>query len=783
MTLQIAAVLIILIIAMVLFITEKVRMDIVGLFVMVSLPLLGLITPTEALSGFSSPAVVTVWAVLILSAGLSRTGVATILGGRLLTLAGNHEARLVFAIMLTTGILSGFMNDIGVASLMLPVVVDVARRTGTPPSKLLMPLAFAALLGGVITLIGTPPNILVSEALQEYGLKPFGMFDYAPTGLVALLTGVIFMTFIGRRLLASRDIEKETLSRKPGKIEEFFALSERLFAVNLPPDSALDGKTLAQSRLGSILGVNVIAIIRNGQMQLAPEAHFVLKPGDRLVVGGRMERITQISGKHQLIVEDESLPTEWLTSEEIEFAEVGISPRSSLLGTSLGEIGFRHKYGLNVLAIWRDGMPKRTNLQNIDLKQGDILLVQGQRHRLQMLADDPNFLISRTDHAEIYHLHERLLAVRLPIESDLVGKSLAESRLGEAYGFTVLGIVRNSNTLLMPPPDEKLLAGDTLFVEGKPEDLDTLRGLQELEYESTLDVDVSQLETDQVGLTEAVVSPHSSLPGKTLREIHFREKYGLTVLAIWREGRAYRSFLRDMALKFGDALLVFGGRDRLRMLGSDPEFLVLSQEALEVPRKNKMPIAILVMGIVLLSVVMEWIPIAIAAVMGVVFMIVTGCLTPDEAYRSIHWKAIFLIAGMLPLGIAMEKTGTASFIADRMIGTIGGLGPLAVTAGLFLLAALTSQVMPNPAVAVLLAPIALNTANDLGISPYPLMMAVAISASAAFLSPVGHSANVLIMGPGGYRFSDFTKVGIPLTIVLLIVMMLILPFVWPFYPT
>jgi len=767
---------------MLLFITEKVRMDIVGLFVMVSLAILGLVTPAEALSGFSSPAVVTVWAVLILSAGLSRTGVATILGSWLLRLAGTHEARLVFVIMMTTGILSGFMNDIGVVSLMLPVVVDVAKRTGTPPSKLLMPLAFAALLGGVITLIGTPPNILVSEALLAYGLEPFGMFDFAPTGIVALLTGVLFMTFIGRRILTSRDIEKETLSKKPGNFENFFGLSERLFAVNLPADSALAGKTLAQSRLGSILGINVIAIIRNGQMRLAPEPHFVLNPGDRLVVGGRLERMTQISGKHQLVVEDESLPAEWLTSEEIEFAEVGLSPRSSLLGMSLGEIGFRHKYGLNVLAIWRDGAPKRTNLQNIHLLQSDILLVQGQRPQLQNLADDPNFLISSSDQAEIYHLHERLLAVKLPLESDLAGKTLAESRLGEAYGFTVLGIVREGTPLLMPTPDEQLLAGDTLFVEGKPEDLDTLRGLQELEYEPTLDMDVTQFETEQVGLTEVVVSPHSSLPGKTLRNIHFREKYGLSVLAIWREGRAYRSFLRDMAFKYGDALLVFGARERLKILGADPEFLVLTQEALEVPRKKKMPIAILVMGFVLFSVVMEWIPIAIAAVMGVVLMILSGCLTPDEAYRAIHWKAIFLIAGMLPLGIAMEKTGTASFIADGMIGLIGGLGPPAVTAGLFLLAAVTSQVMPNPAVAVLLAPIALNTANDLGVSPYPLMMALAISASAAFLSPVGHSANVLIMGPGGYRFSDFTKVGVPLTILLLIVTLFILPIIWPYYP-
>jgi di/tricarboxylate transporter len=186
------------------------------------------------------------------------------------------------------------------------------------------------------------------------------------------------------------------------------------------------------------------------------------------------------------------------------------------------------------------------------------------------------------------------------------------------------------------------------------------------------------------------------------------------------------------------------------------------------------------MAAVLLPVILGVVSIPIAAVAGVVLMVLTGCLTMGEAYRSIEWKAIFLIAGMLPLGIAMERTGAASFLAEGMVDLVGGFGPLAVMAGLFLLAALASQVMPNPAVAVLLAPIAMNTARDIGVSPYPLMMTVAISASAAFLSPVGHSANVLIMGPGGYRFADYTKVGVPLTLVVLVVVLIVVPLVWTF---
>jgi di/tricarboxylate transporter len=218
----------------------------------------------------------------------------------------------------------------------------------------------------------------------------------------------------------------------------------------------------------------------------------------------------------------------------------------------------------------------------------------------------------------------------------------------------------------------------------------------------------------------------------------------------------------------------------MSVLGTEPDFLLLSAEAQEAPRTRKAPLALLIMAAVLVPVILGWLPIAITAVMGVVLMMLTGCLTMDEAYRAIEWKAVFLIAGMLPLGIAMEQTGTASFLAQGMVGLVGQFGPLAVVAGLFLLAALASQVMPNPAVAVLLAPVALNTASDLGVSPYPLMMAIAVSASAAFLSPVGHSANILIMGPGGYRFTDYTKVGLPLTLVTLGVVLLVLPFFWPF---
>lgn len=779
MTLQIAMTFTILGMAVILFVTERVRVDVVALLVLVALALTGLVTPAESLSGFSNLAVITVWAVLVLSGGLARTGVAGVIGRQMLRLAGSSEVRLLAIIMLTAGVLSGFMNSIGVASLFLPVVLDIARRTRQPPSKLLMPLAFASLLGGLNTLIGTPPNILVSEALRDAGLQPFQMFDYTPIGVVVMLSGVAFMVFFGRHLLPTRDIAKEFRTAGTEDLRTLYELRDRIMVVTIPPNSPLAGMTLVNSRLGAALGLNVIAILHNGRTQLAPGPETVLSPGSQLLVEGRLDQLSELRGGY-ITVEEDPLTVERLVSTDIDIIQVGLSPDSSFVGLTLRQIDFRRRFGLNVLAIWRDDTPRRTNLQETPLQQTDVLLVQGAQNRLEVLREDSNFFVLGPGDVEVYRLYERLLAFSVPPGSALVGRTLSESRLGDAFGLTVLGIVRDGSTLLMPLAEEQLQEGDTLLIEGKPEDLSTLRGLQELEVDLSNEGDFPDLESEQIGLIDVVLSPYTTLAGKTLRELHFREKFGLSVLAIWREGKAYRSNLRDIPLRFGDALLLYGPREKLLLLGSEPDFLVLTEAAQEPPRVEKAPTAALVMAVVLLTVIFGWLHIAIAAVLGVILMILTRCLTVEEAHRFIDWKAVFLIAGMLPLGIAMESTGAAHFLAGGMIQLLGGLGPFAIAAGLFILAALASQMMPNPAVAVLLAPIALNTARDMGVSPYPFMMVVAISASAAFLSPVGHPANVLIMGPGGYRFSDYLKVGVPLTLVVLLATMFVLPLFWAF---
>jgi di/tricarboxylate transporter len=777
MALQIALVLVILVLAVLLFVTERLRVDVVALLVLGSLTLTGLVTPAQALSGFSNPAVVTVWAVFILSGGLARTGVAGLIGHRILGLAGQGETRLLVVIMLTAGSMSAFMNNVGVAALLLPVVMDIARRTRLAPSRLLMPLAFGSLLGGLTTLIGTPPNILAADALREFGLRPFTLFDFTPVGLIIMLVGTAFMAVVGRRLLPTRDIARELEANN--HLDRVYALRERLFTLQIPPDSPLAGKTLADSRLGAVLGLNVVAVIRQGRPELAPGPQTVLRPGDRLLVEGHPDRLLERNGRDLLEIEANQPGLERLVSTEIEVAEVSLSPRSALMGQTLRQMEFRRRYRVNVLAIWRSGVSRRTNLQDIPLQLGDTMLVQGPRIQLDMLRDAPDFLVSTAEVAEVYRLHERLMGVRVPADSNLAGVSLADSRLADAFGLTVLGIVRRGETRLMPDPTETLQAGDTLLVEGKQEDLLTLRGLHSLQIESETEPALSTLESDTVGLTEAVLSPHVPLAGQTLRQIRFREKYGLTVLAIWREGRAYRSNLRDMPLRFGDALLLYGRRDKLKLLGQEPDFIVLREEAQETPLLQKAPLAAIIMGLVLLPVILGWLPIAIAAVVGATLMVMAGCLIMDEAYRAIEWKAVFLIAGMLPLGIAMEQSGAARFAATGMVAALGGLGPRVIMAGLFVLTSLATQVMPNPAVTVLMAPIAINTAADLSLSPYALMMVVAVAASASFLSPVAHPANVLIMGPGGYRFADYLKVGIPLTLVVLAVTLLVLPWFWP----
>ncbi|MCA9921957.1 MAG: SLC13 family permease, partial [Anaerolineales bacterium] len=665
-------------------------------------------------------------------------------------------------------------------ALLLPVILDIARQTKRPPSKLLLPMVFGALLGGMLTLIGTPPNILISDALRDAGLQSFGFFDYAPAGAAVLLAGTAFMVLMGRHLLPARDPIQAITGRDNGHADELYELREVLAQITIPANSGLAGKTLAESRIGRALGLNILAVMVNGRHHLAPTPETVLHAGNCLLALGRLDRLHQLSQQPNFIVEEAPVDLWHLLPGPVGMAEFQVTTGSPYVGQTLLQLNFHRQLGVNVLAIRRDGELRRELLRNLPLAAGDWLLVQGEDSKLEALRQVLDFRVLDEETTAVYRLEDRLLTISIPENSDLVGKSLTESRLGRTYGLTALSLTRSGKPEIVPDPETQLAAGDILVVAGDPRNLTIIRDLQGLIIDPQPNIRLGQLATGPMVLTQVVLSPFTTLAGKTLQELRFRERFGLNVLAIWHNGRAYRSNLAERPLFLGDALLLYGSREKVDLLGQEPDFLVLEETAQAPLKPAKAPIAGGIMLGVILVVLLGWLPIAIAAIIGATLMVITGCLDMEEAYRFIEWKAVFLIAGMLPLGIAMDQSGTAAFLAQGMMGAIGEMGPYAVLAGLFILSMLATLFMPNPVVAVLMAPIALNAAADLGVSPYPLMMGIAFGASASFLSPVGHPANVLVMGPGGYRFADYIKVGLPLVVVLLAVVVTAVPLFWPF---
>jgi di/tricarboxylate transporter len=369
--------------------------------------------------------------------------------------------------------------------------------------------------------------------------------------------------------------------------------------------------------------------------------------------------------------------------------------------------------------------------------------------------------------------------MRIPARSTMHGRTLRESQLGDALGLRVVLIVRNDDSTALPESDEQLRAGDRLLASGQLEQLQLLQGLQELRVEKQITPQLDGLESQRVGMSEVVLSPRTTLAGQTIRQLRFRERFGLSVLAVWRNGKPHRTSLRDFEIQLGDALLLYGPREKLQDLGRDPDFIVLTASAQEIPRMEKSRWSILIMGGMIVTAVAGWIPIYIAAVAAAALMIVSGCLTMQEAYRNIEWKAVFLIAGLLPLGLALNNSGAASMIAGAVVSVAGPWGPMPVVAALMLVTFVATSIIPTAALVVLMAPIVLSTAQSMGVSPSSMMMATAIAASSSFTSPVSHPANVMIMGPGGYRFIDYVKVGAPLTLVVLVTVLLVLPVFWP----
>ncbi len=768
-------------VALVFLVGGWVRMDVVGLLVLSALALTGLVSTEEALSGFSSPAVVTVWAMFILSAGLSRTGLAHRIGQPLLRFSRSHEALLLAALMLGASLLSALINTVTVAAILLPAAMELSRRSGRPPSRLLMPLALGCMLGGPFTAISTPPNILVTDALETAGLEPFALFDFTPITAAIVVAGVAFVALVGRHLLPDRTPGSGAESK--GELQSSYELEEHLFSTRIRPGSPLAGRTLAESRLGSALHLTAVAIRRDGELELGPRATDVLRAGDTLILHGRPDHLKRLHGRQHLRVEPPQAIDEE-TRSRLVVAEAEIGEGSPLVGSTLEESGLRREHRVHVLALAERGKTKEPadELRRRRAVAGDRLLLQGERAALEEvsrrgLVGELRFV----DRAQVDALSDgaELIPVRVPEGSVLVDRDLVESRLGYAFGLTVVGIVRGEDHLAMPSPEEKVRAGDLLLLQGSARELEILEGLQELEISAQTPAQAAELESQQVGVTEVLLSPRTRLAGRTLAELLFRDRYGLTVLAVWREGRARRSGLQDLPLHFGDALLVYGHRRRLEALARDPDFLVLDQAAAQAPRLEKARAAAAIMLAVLAAAMLGLAPIAIAALTGAALMVLVGCLSMEEAYRAIDWKVVFLIAGLLPLGAAIENTGAAGMGAQALLAAVGDLGPRWVVAALFAVTVIGTQVIPTAALVVLMAPVTLSASATLGISPHLLMMTVAISASSSFASPLSHPAHLLVMGPGGYRFLDYVKVGAPLTVLVFLVSVALLPVLWP----
>ncbi|MFT5501419.1 MAG: di/tricarboxylate transporter [Woeseiaceae bacterium] len=785
MTFEITLVLGILAVALILFVSEVIRMDLVALLVLCSLAVSGLVTAPEAFAGFSNSAVITVWAMFILSEGLTRTGIADIIGRQVMRLAGRREIAMIIVIMITAAVLSAFMNNIGVAALMLPVVVDVARRTRIPPSRLLMPLAYATLLGGLMTMIGTPPNLLVSEVMTQNGYEPFGLFDFTPLGGVIMVVGVIFVAVAGRFLLPTVKTDRGK-HQSQRSLRNRYKLQERTFMLRVPAESILVGKTLGESRIGASTGLIILALVRFGRSETLPSRQTTLRSGDGILVQGRPDQFRELQHWSDLVIEREAPVLKSMVAAKVAYAEVELDEGSPLVSELIRHAAFRTRFNVSVAGIRRGNTYRLTSLAYIPLRAGDRILVQGESEDIAELADFADFSnvlpLTNDELSEQYSTEERMFVVRLPKYSELADATLAKSRLADVFDFRVVAIFRDGKLKVMPRGNEILMGGDLLLIEGQPEDLDVLRGLQELEIETKVSANRGTLDSERLTLMDATLDPRSSLTGKTVGELNFRERYGIELAGIWREGGPVGADLADERLQIGDALLLLGPHERLKLLSNDSDFLILTPLGKEPPDTRRAALAAFIMLCVVLSVMAGYAPIAVAAVVGCTVMVLTGCLNMEQAYHAIDWRAIFLIAGMLPLGTAMQDSGAAAFLADKVMEMLGDAGPWPVIMGLYVLTAIATMIIPTAALVVLMSPIVLSAMADLGLRPETAMMAIAMAASASFTSPISHPANILVMGPGGYRFIDYIKVGVPLTIIVFITVMILLPILWPLVP-
>ncbi|EBS3815664.1 SLC13 family permease [Salmonella enterica subsp. salamae serovar Sofia] len=595
-------------IAVVLFATGKVRMDAVALFVIVAFVLSGTLTLPEAFSGFSDPNVILIAALFIIGDGLVRTGVATVVGTWLVKMAGSSEIKMLVLLMITVAGLGAFMSSTGVVAIFIPVVLSVSMHMQTSPSRLMMPLSFAGLISGMMTLVATPPNLVVNSELLREGLHGFSFFSVTPLGVVVLALGIVYM------LVMRFMLKGDAPGQQAGKRRTFRDL------------------------------------IREYRLT------------------GRARRLA-------------------------------IRPGSPMVGQRLDDLKLRERYGANVIGVerWRRFRRVIVNVNGVsEFRARDVLLID---------------------------------------------MSAAEVDLREFCAEQLL---------------EPMI----------------LRG----EYFSDQALDV--------GMAEISLIPESELIGKSVREIAFRTRYGLNVVGLKRDGVALEGSLADEPLLMGDIILVVGNWKLISQLGQKGRDFVVLNMPVEVseasPAHSQAPHAIFCLVLMVALMLTDEIPNPIAAIIACLLMGKFRCIDAESAYKAIHWPSIILIVGMMPFALALQKTGGVFLVVQGLMDIGGGYGPYMMLGCLFVLCAAIGLFISNTATAVLMAPIALAAAKSMGVSPYPFAMAVAMAASAAFMTPVSSPVNTLVLGPGNYSFSDFVKLGVPFTLIVMAVCIVMIPMLFPF---
>ena len=617
------ATLIILLVSAILFVSGKVRSDLVAICALLALLLCQILTPAEGLSGFSNSTVIMMVGLFIVGGGIFQTGLAKMIGSKVMSLAGNSETRMFLLVMLVTGAIGAFVSNTGTVALMLPIIVSMAAGAGKSPRRFLMPLAFASSMGGMMTLIGTPPNLIVSDTLQNAGYEPLSFFSFLPVGLTVLAVGIIVLLPMTKMLTPKeKQSDKKTSGKSLKELVSEYGISSTLFRVHVKDDkSAIIGKTVASLNVYREYGINVLEVRRS-----SGQKRFVRTVSQKLA-----------------------------------------SP-------------------------------------DMIIHQGDVLYLSGDPEMVTKFAEDFSLRL-------------------LDIHTDEIEGSSANA----------------------------------------------------------------SMDFFDIGVAEILIMPTSSMIGRKIAEAGFRSKFSVNVLGVRRKNDYMLQDLGGLKIMEGDVLLVQGAwSDIARMKNESANWVVLGeplQEAAKVTLDHKAPIAAVIMIAMIVAMVVESIPVApvTSVLLAAVLMVVTGCVRSMEAaYKTINWQTIVLFAAMLPMSIALEKTGVSSMISGSIVDGLGGSGPRVLLAGIYAVTSLMTIFISNTVTAVLMAPIALQCAMQVGVSPVPFMYAVTVAASMCLASPFSTPPNALVMSAGQYTFMDYIKVGLPLQIFYGVVMVIVLPMMFPF---